>query len=69
MKTDDRSFEFEQKKKESSVTRLGNFLDFGQPFKAFGKNQFAQISHILKQLLYRCQNFNFSSEIIFGQLL
>ena len=22
----------------SSVTRLGNILDFGQPFKAFGNN-------------------------------
>ena len=37
-----------------SVTRLGDFLDFGQVFKAFGNNYFAQLSHI---------------EIIFGQLL
>ena len=37
--------------KESSVTRLGNFLDFGQIIKAFGNNKFAQISHILRQFL------------------
>ena len=32
-----------------SVTRLGDFLDFGQVFKAIGNNKFAQISHILRQ--------------------
>ena len=53
----------------SSVTRLGDVLDFGQVFKAFGNNKFAQISHILRQFLERCQIFNFSTEIIFGQLL
>ena len=35
----------------SSVTRLGNLLDFGQVFKAFGNKYFAQISHILRQFL------------------
>ena len=35
----------------SSVTRLGDILDFGQLFKAFGNNQFAPIFPILKQLL------------------
>ena len=45
-----------------SVTRLGNLLHFGQLYKACGKNNFAQIAHILG-------NFSFSSEIIFGQLL
>ena len=40
----------------SSVTWLGYLLDFGQLFKLFGNNLFAQISHILKQFLYRCQN-------------
>ena len=35
----------------ASVTRLGDLLDFGQPFKAFGNNKFAQISHILRQFL------------------
>ena len=34
-----------------SVTRLGDLLDFGQVFKAYGNNQFAQISHILRQFL------------------
>ena len=35
----------------SSVTRLGDFLGFGQLFKAFGNNLFVQISHILRQFL------------------
>ena len=35
----------------SSVTRLGDLLDFGQLFKAFGNNYFPQISHILRQFL------------------
>ena len=34
-----------------SVTRLGDLLDFGQVFKALGNNEFAQISHILRQFL------------------
>ena len=33
------------------VTILGKLLDFGQLFKAFGKNEFAKISYILKQFL------------------
>ena len=32
-----------------SVTRLADFLDFGQLFKAFGNNYFAQIAHIFRQ--------------------
>ena len=32
----------------SSVTRLGDLLDFGKVFNAFGNNKFAQISHILR---------------------
>ena len=32
-----------------SVIRLGDLLDFGPLFKAFGNNSFAQISHILRQ--------------------
>ena len=43
----------------SSVTRLGDLLDFWQVFKAFGNNQFAQISHILRQFLLGCQNLSF----------
>ena len=34
-----------------SVTRFGDFLHFGQPFKAFGNNNFAQIFYILRQFL------------------
>ena len=41
----------------SSVTRFGDLLDYGQLFKAFGNNSFAQISHILRQFLERCQIF------------
>ena len=35
----------------SNVTRLGDLLDFGQLFKAFGNNWFAQISHMSRQFL------------------
>ena len=35
----------------TSVTRLGDLLDFGQLFKTFGNNYFAQISYILCQFL------------------
>ena len=51
----------------SSVTRLGDLLDFGQLFKACGNNYFAQISHILQQIFVKI--FYFSSELIFGRLL
>ena len=34
-----------------SVTRLGDLVSFGQLFKAFGNSYFAQISHILRQIL------------------
>ena len=34
-----------------SVTRLGDLVDFGQIFKAFGDNYFTQNSHILRQFL------------------
>ena len=53
----------------TSVTRLGDLLDFGQPFNAFRNNYFAQISYILRQFFIGVKNFNFSSEIIFVQLL
>ena len=35
----------------ASVTRLGDFLHFGQPFKAGGNNYFTQIAHIVRQFL------------------
>ena len=50
-------------------TRLGDFLHFGQLFKAAGNNYFAQISHIFGNSCKGNKIFNFSSEIIFGQLL
>ena len=53
----------------TSVTRLGNFLPFGQIFKAFGNTYFAQISHILRQFCKGVKIYHLSSEIIFRQLL
>ena len=35
----------------TSVTRLGDFLHFGQPFKASGNYYFTQIAHIVRQFL------------------
>ena len=52
----------------SSVTRLGDLLDFGQLFKVCGNNWFAQITHIFRRFLQRCQNLSFSCEVIFRQL-
>ena len=46
----------------SSVTRLGDFLPFGQLLKVSGHNYFVQIAHIAHKFI------NFSSEIFFGQL-
>ena len=57
---------FYGKKVDVSVTRLGNLLDFGQLFKAFGNNYFAQILHILRQFCKGAKIYHFSSEIIFG---
>ena len=34
-----------------SVTRFGDFLHFGQPFKADGNNYFTKITHIVGQFL------------------
>ena len=52
-----------------SVTRFGDFLDFGQLFKAFDNNYFAQISHFLGNFCKGVTIYHFSSEIIFGQFL
>ena len=43
----------------SSVTRLGDFLHFGLPFKADCNNYFTQIAHIVRQFLYWYQNHSF----------
>ena len=40
-------------KQASSVNRLGNLLDFDQLFKIFGNNEFAQTSHILRQIFVK----------------
>ena len=52
----------------NSVTRLGDFLHFGQPFKAFGNNKFAQISTFLGNFCKGVKIFQISNEIIFEQL-
>ena len=52
-----------------SVTRLADFLHFGQPFKAGGNNYFTQIFHILGNFCKGAKAIHFSCEIIFGQLL
>ena len=44
----------------TSVTILVDLLDFGQLFKAFGNNQFAQISQILRHFFVKA-----SKSIIF----
>ena len=51
------------------MTRLGDLLDFGQIFKAFGNNTFAQISNILGNFFKGVKIYHFSGEIIFRQLL
>ena len=53
----------------SSFTRLGDFLHFGQLFKAYGNNYFAHIAHILGNFCKGIKIFHFSSEFIFRQLL
>ena len=49
--------------------QIWRFLEFGQLFKAFGNNEFAQISYILRHFCEGVKIFNFSCKIIFGQLL
>ena len=51
-----------------SVTRLGDLLHFGQLFKARGNNNLTQIALILGNFCKGVEIFNFSCEIIFGQL-
>ena len=52
-----------------SVTRFGNFLHFGQQFKAGVNNYFTQIAHISRNFCKGVKIINYSTEIIFGQLL
>ena len=53
---------------KASVIRLGDLLDFGQLFEAFGKNYFVQNSHILRQFFKGLKIYHFYSEIIYRQL-
>ena len=53
----------------ASVTRLGEFLHFGQPLKASGNNYFTQIAYIVSNFCKGLEIIHFSCEIIFGQLL
>ena len=43
--------------KARSVTRLGDFLDFGQLLQALGNNKFAQISHILEHFFVKVSRY------------
>ena len=52
----------------SSVTRLGDLLNFGQLFKACGNNYFAKIATFLSNFWKGVNIFHFSSEIILRQL-
>ena len=52
-----------------SVTRLGDFINFGRPFKASGNNCFTQITQLLGNFCEGAKIIHFSSKIIFGELL
>ena len=51
-----------------SVTRLGDLLDFGQLFKAFGNNYLSKSPTLLGYFCKGVKIVNFSSKIIFGHL-
>ena len=53
----------------SSVTRLGEFLHFGQPFKAVATIIFPKLHTLLGNFCKEVKIIRFSSEIIFGRLL
>ena len=42
---------FTSERKKSILIRLGDFLHYGQQFKAGGNNYFTQIAHIVGQFL------------------
>ena len=50
----------------TSVTRLGDLLDFGPLFKAFGNNYFHKSHTFLGNFSKGIKIFIFSSEIILG---
>ena len=53
----------------TSVTRLGDFLHFGQPFKACCNNYFSQVATMLGNFWKGVKIIYFSSEIILGNFL
>ena len=53
----------------NSMTRFGDFLDFGQLFKAFATTNRPKSLTFLGKFCKGVKIFHFSSEIIFGQLL
>ena len=52
-----------------SVTRLGDLLDFGQLFKAFGNNCFAQMAHILGKFCKGVKIFNFFVKLFWATFI
>ena len=54
---------------EISVTRDGDFLHFGQPFKAGGNNYLPKLPTLLGNFCKGVKIIHFSCEIVFGQLL
>ena len=53
----------------TSVARLGDLLDYGQLFKAFGSYHWPKSSTFLGIFCKDVKIYHFSNEIIFGQLL
>ena len=53
----------------SSVTRLGDFFNFGQPFKAGGNNILHKSTTLLGNFCKGVKIIHFSCVIVFGQLL
>jgi len=51
------------------MTRLGDFLLFGQGIQSQRNNYFTQIAHMLGNFYKGVKIIHFSSEIILGQLL
>ena len=52
-----------------SVTRLDNLLHFGQLFKACGNNYFAQIAHILGNIVKLLKNFIFLVKLFWATFI
>ena len=53
----------------ANVTRLGDFLHFGQIFKAGGNKYFTELPTLLGRFCRCVKIIHFSIAIIFGQLL